>query len=223
MKKILLSVLTISLVGAVAIGATGAYFSDTETSTGNTFTAGTIDLMVNSENPWTTSGVIGGDVKPGEGATDWVITLNNVGTNPMDVWKHVTAVGSGGPTPYPCASPIAGNVSSEPECEAEKVLTVRKDDIDTQIDYSLDVDGTDIIGGTKPYVKLNVISSCKIYLGVILAGGMMIVTQDYGLPSGVGDEYQGDVATIAVEFVAQQTTGSMLVPSPECTGYEKKP
>lgn len=49
MKKILLSVATIGVVGAIVAGATGAWFSDTETSTGNTFTAGAIDLKVDSE------------------------------------------------------------------------------------------------------------------------------------------------------------------------------
>ena len=44
MKKILISVSVIAAAAAVVIGATTAYFSDTETSTGNTFTAGTLDL-----------------------------------------------------------------------------------------------------------------------------------------------------------------------------------
>lgn len=48
--KILASML---LIGAVALaiggGATGAFFSDTETSTGNTFAAGAIDLTVDSQ------------------------------------------------------------------------------------------------------------------------------------------------------------------------------
>ena len=48
MKKILLSIATIGFVGAAAAGLTGAFFSDTETSTGNTFTAGAIDLKVDS-------------------------------------------------------------------------------------------------------------------------------------------------------------------------------
>ncbi len=38
----------IVFVGAAAAGATGAFFSDNETSTGNTFTAGAIDLKVDS-------------------------------------------------------------------------------------------------------------------------------------------------------------------------------
>ena len=42
MKKILISLAVIGAVGAIAAGATGAFFSDTETSTGNTFTAGAI-------------------------------------------------------------------------------------------------------------------------------------------------------------------------------------
>ncbi|MFA5791851.1 MAG: SipW-dependent-type signal peptide-containing protein [Candidatus Paceibacterota bacterium] len=49
MKKIILSLSMIAVVGVVVLGATGAFFSDTETSTGNTFTAGAIDLKVDSE------------------------------------------------------------------------------------------------------------------------------------------------------------------------------
>lgn len=48
MKKILLSLSIIAFVGAIAIGATGAFFSDTETSSGNTFSAGAIDLGIDN-------------------------------------------------------------------------------------------------------------------------------------------------------------------------------
>ena len=50
MKKILLSLSMIAVVGVVVLGATGAFFSDTETSTGNTFTAGAIDLKVDNHS-----------------------------------------------------------------------------------------------------------------------------------------------------------------------------
>lgn len=46
MKKILLSVLTIVAVGGAVAGITAAYYNDTETSSGNIFTAGTVDLKV---------------------------------------------------------------------------------------------------------------------------------------------------------------------------------
>lgn len=48
MKRILLSLLTVGAVGTLAFGASQAFFSDTETSTGNTFTAGKLDLRVDS-------------------------------------------------------------------------------------------------------------------------------------------------------------------------------
>lgn len=48
MKKILGSIGVLAVVGALVLGATGAFFSDTETSTGNTFTAGALDLKVDN-------------------------------------------------------------------------------------------------------------------------------------------------------------------------------
>lgn len=48
-KTIILSLAMVVAVAGVVIGATGAFFSDTETSTGNTFTAGAIDLTIDNE------------------------------------------------------------------------------------------------------------------------------------------------------------------------------
>ena len=48
-KKIIMSLSVIAAVSAAVVGGTGAFFSDTETSTGNTFTAGAIDLKVDSQ------------------------------------------------------------------------------------------------------------------------------------------------------------------------------
>lgn len=45
-KRIVLSLGVIAIVGAVVWGGTGAFFSDTETSANNVFTAGSIDLKV---------------------------------------------------------------------------------------------------------------------------------------------------------------------------------
>lgn len=49
MKKLLASsTMVLAAAAALAVGGTGAFFSDTETSTGNTFTAGAIDLMIDN-------------------------------------------------------------------------------------------------------------------------------------------------------------------------------
>jgi len=49
-KKIIISLGIIGLAAAIAIGATTAFFSDTETSTGNIITAGAIDLKIDNES-----------------------------------------------------------------------------------------------------------------------------------------------------------------------------
>ncbi len=53
MKKILFTVMAVVLCLGL-MGAAFAYFSDTETSEGNTFTAGTLDLQLDdADEPWT--------------------------------------------------------------------------------------------------------------------------------------------------------------------------
>ena len=42
--------MVVGVLGAVGYGATGAFFSDTETSTGNVFAAGAIDLRIDNES-----------------------------------------------------------------------------------------------------------------------------------------------------------------------------
>ncbi len=90
MKKILMSVLVIVVVASVAaVGASGAWFSDKETSEGNTFTAGTIDLMMSVD------GVASGsfsftDIKPCEDLEPIVIKLKNVGQNNGYLYQKIT-------------------------------------------------------------------------------------------------------------------------------------
>lgn len=53
MKKILLSVGSILFAGAILAGGTGAFMGATETSTGNTFATGVIDLKIDNESYFT--------------------------------------------------------------------------------------------------------------------------------------------------------------------------
>jgi len=74
MRKILLSILTIGLVSSLTIGATQAYFSDTETIPNNTFAAGDLDLELGGQAtlPFSVSNVVPGDNGKG------TVTLTNV-------------------------------------------------------------------------------------------------------------------------------------------------
>lgn len=79
MRKILLSLLSIVLVSTVAVGATKAYYDDTETSNGNTFAAGTLDLTVDGNNGTNTVKFTIANMKPGD-QPKGTYTLNNVGS-----------------------------------------------------------------------------------------------------------------------------------------------
>ncbi|MFZ2693840.1 MAG: SipW-dependent-type signal peptide-containing protein, partial [Minisyncoccia bacterium] len=107
-RKILMSLGVLVFVGALSLGATGAFFSDSETSTGNTFTAGDIDLKIDNEsyitnsagvlvaspaNSWAMSNLTGqlffsfSDVKPGDVGEDTISV--HVGSN--DAWACMAA------------------------------------------------------------------------------------------------------------------------------------
>ncbi|MCD4761522.1 M73 family metallopeptidase [bacterium] len=109
MKKIIFSLAMIAAVGAIVVGATTAFFSDTETSVGNTFTAGTIDISVDGENPWTTNWENYLD-KPCQ--TNYMnFVIKNEGENPAKIWKRLTNVINGPGAVNYCEA------SSEPEYE----------------------------------------------------------------------------------------------------------
>jgi predicted ribosomally synthesized peptide with SipW-like signal peptide len=115
-KKILISLSVIGAAAAIAIGATVAYFSDTETSTGNTFTTGTLDLKVNNQDDpvvihitrinlipyprWSHN--YGGD-----------FTVRNTGSIPGQVWMEIKNIKN---YENDCLDPEveAGDITCEP-------------------------------------------------------------------------------------------------------------
>jgi len=216
MKKILLSVMTIALVATAGIAATRAYFTDTESSVGNTFTAGTIDIAVDDQNPWSrTTPYQLVDMKPSQvDYTNFVIT--NVGTNPANVWKKVANVAT------------SDEVQSEPECvEANGTWSgtsctggTPKNDIDTVIDYDLSVKvynaatgGTEIFNQTL-YNKDKTISQIKetnVFLGMIPEGGRMEVTESYHMQSATTNWAQGDKMTFDIVLTAEQLKGVAIL------------
>jgi predicted ribosomally synthesized peptide with SipW-like signal peptide len=109
MKKILISLSVIGVAAAAIIGGTIAYYSDMETSTGNVFAAGAIDLKIdntsyitdpttgklvrNDETSWDTPSDLTNqlffnfrDLKPGDMGEDTV----SLHVNDNDAWACVT-------------------------------------------------------------------------------------------------------------------------------------
>ena len=83
MKKILMSLMVIAVAVGLVAGASGAWFFDTEESTGNVFQAGTIDLggiSLSGDNVASGELVLE-DVKPCEELGQFYVTFHNVGQN----------------------------------------------------------------------------------------------------------------------------------------------
>lgn len=77
MKKILFSFFVIFVFAGLVSGVTSAYFSDTVTSTGNTFTTGSLDLNLDGDNTNVVKFEVT-DMLPGDSVTrTWAV--NNIG------------------------------------------------------------------------------------------------------------------------------------------------
>ena len=227
MKKIIISLAVIGVVSAVVIGGTIAYFSDTETSVGNTFTAGTIDIAIDNENPWTSHYDIG-DLKPGE--TGYInFDITNEGTNPVNISKTLTNIEGTGGTKigYTCNNV---SVSSEPEFLAESGIISSEgvcsdsgwkaiDDVETQIIYDLSVKVYADSGTTNPIWWQTIYSEednmtidavygngTPVVLGMIPVGGHMEVTQSYHFSEAAENEYQGDQLSFDITIKGDQLT-----------------
>ena len=82
MRKILFSALALALVLGLAGAGTLAYFSDTETSSGNTFAAGTLDLKVDGQDDANVVHVTLSNMKAGDDSGYYKWVVRNAGTLP---------------------------------------------------------------------------------------------------------------------------------------------
>jgi predicted ribosomally synthesized peptide with SipW-like signal peptide len=200
MKKILVSLMTIALVSALIGGGIYAYFSDVETSTGNTFTAGTLDLQVDSENPWTSTAVTVSDMEPGVAAADVDLTCENVGTLTGDLYMKITSVTD------------TGNTINEPECAAEGGTWTSPsgpctgntpvDDISTQITLNCEVDATPVTGLDN--VLLSAVPGTWTLIKDDLSATSITLSIGGTLDANAGNEYQGDRSTFTIELYLAQ-------------------
>lgn len=190
MKKVLLSLFTIAMVGALITGGAVAYFSDVETAEDNVFQAGTVDIEVDGQNPWTKSYTvkIGDDkfLKPCE--TGYIsFEIHNAGNNPVVVWKHIGNI--------VCADGL--NPESEDPGD---------DRIDKVIDYDLEVD-SDVIFTIDDGLSVRNIKSMWMPLGTLQPSDRVTVTQSYHMRADTGNWAQGDTMTFDIDLYAEQRLG----------------
>jgi predicted ribosomally synthesized peptide with SipW-like signal peptide len=206
MKKIVLSLAVVAIVATVAVSATRAYFSDTETSTGNTFTAGTIDITSSFSD---TAPFVLGDMKPSQVAYS-NFTIHNSGTNPVNVWKKVDKIVT------------EENGTNEPELAYytahPNLVGPAQNAIDTAIQYDLSVvlkDGQGVAQWNQTLYNLNKtinqIQGNGTFLGMIPAGWSMDVTESYHMIAETENWAQSDKMTFDITLTGEQLTGTVVL------------
>jgi len=202
MKRLLTSLLLVSVVSTLGYLGTKAYFSDTEESTGNVLAAGTIDISVDSENPWeSTKEYVFENMLPGD-EESMTQTIKNVGVNNVVVWKRIEIIAR------------EDNLMSEPECTDQggtwdgsaKTCTysgTNINDLDSQMVYNMDIDGLTNIDSAWG-VTLADVDTLWVPLGLIVPDGSIVVDQTYHFDEDADNKYQGDKLVFNITYYAEQ-------------------
>jgi len=205
-KRILLSSFIIAAVASIAVGATIAYFSDTETSTGNTFSSGTLDLEMDIENSTTSTAFSLSDVKPGDSGSV-TIKLRNVGTLPKP----------GGPPwtskVYITFENLVDDDVSCPEPEGEidgSCGSGKVGELSGNLNIRVrDYWGENCTGSPRfdeEHTLADWVSNGKTFLNDDMpAGDMNCVVIDWNVPTSTGNIIQSDKATFDIKFTLEQT------------------
>jgi predicted ribosomally synthesized peptide with SipW-like signal peptide len=202
-KKIVgLSIAIVLIIGLVA-GGTWAYFSDIETAEDNTITAGTVDIAIDGKNPFTGTFTID-DMKP---CNVEYITFNiqNVGENPVVLWKHITIKSCDGGTLTEPEATAQGGVYPDPGTERCNIQTV--------IEYDLTVGG-EVIFSADDGLTMDDIRCFWMPLGTLNSGDTLLVEQSYHMQADTGNWAQGDILTFNIEIYAEQRLGNGPAESP---------
>lgn len=186
MKKELVSLLTLALIGSVAVYATNSFFSDQETSSGNTFQAGSLDLKINStDNPGVLVGVP--DLKPGDNYK--FEKKLKVVDNSAYVWVML--------------SDIIASQSAQTEPEIEEENGIPKDDLQNYLLYDL-ISSTGTVIQLDDQISVASASGCWIPLGSLPGNQEVTIKQSFHLPDTVTNWAQGDTLTFTENFYAVQ-------------------
>ncbi|MFB6076221.1 MAG: TasA family protein [Candidatus Aenigmatarchaeota archaeon] len=207
-SKILVALMIIGIASTVAGAGTYAYFSDTETISGNTFTAGTLDLKIDRDpRPDSQNWVNGFDVSS-EGYRQYI--NNNVGGMSYDDLRNQAKFSN-----------------LKPGAEGEQVIDIKNVgsvDGDATIDldfsngagsdlaqvlefsiyYDRDNDGGFETAG--PSGTVGDFINDPYHLGPVEgSGNIASVKIEWSVPTSAGNEIQGDQVIIDAQFGLEQS------------------
>jgi len=203
MKKILISLMAIALVVGLVGAGTVAYFSDTETSTGNTFTAGTLDLNLDGGNANVVKFTVA-DVKPGDsGGGTW--TVANVGS--ILGYLDLESISFSETIGVTTDAELADEPTSADTTQLGNYLLAHLY-IDADNSGTFTTGDTDIFGTAAAPAAINTIAAnYELNLALAASNGTNYIRLDWNVPSATDNRIQGDTVTLNITFELAQTTG----------------
>ena len=213
-KKILVSLIVIGVVAAIAIGGTSAYFSDTEKSENNTFTAGTMDLNIDGANTAVQTMNLSNKA-PGDSGNERSL-LKNVGSLDGEL-----DIAMGTVTNYPCTDATYGKNDGTEYCTADagalggNAQMALYIDVDESGDWStndigLKSDTTKYINTGSVALDYDTINNYSgtvwnnVYDGLMAAGDQDGFVIDWKVPTSATNDIQGDALKFDVSFILEQ-------------------
>ena len=192
MKQILVPIVTIGLVAMLAAGAgTFAYFTDTETSAGNNFTAGTLDLET-CHNTIVIEGVQPSYTNhTGTSFYDGMIgieTYHNKGTCDGKAYVTITNINN-----TEGINPESETDTDEPGDLGDHLKVTKFVWGETLCGSAGNAHVGDIIANISVNKTLNEIEDIPYLLGDLPAGEMYYAEFYWELPADTGNDCQGDV------------------------------
>ena len=210
MKKILGLTIACVLLMAMVAGVTIAYFSDTETSDSNTFTAGTLNLTVNGNDGSNTIVFTVANANPGQGGSGtW--TLVNTGNLAGYVDLENVSVTN-------AENFNAATNEAEAANDADTSNATGGGELAANLDVVLFVD--DGAGGGTANNRIQDGTKASIYNGKLgsIAGSYnqnltlgsaatTYISMTWSVGTGVNNTIMGDSATLNITVELGQTTG----------------
>lgn len=199
--RILTSMLTIVAVVAAVSAATYAFFSDTQTSSNNTFTAGTLDLYLldgaDDAGDNETGTFVVSNASPGSSGFAGTLMVRNVGS--INGFFDINAVS------------VANTEGTNPESETGD--TNDPGELGSKVSVTAwvdaDCDGTNNAGTEPAFISnvlLNILAGSYDLDAPLAAGTDRCISMTWLWTSTITDnEAQGDVATLSFNVDLDQT------------------
>ena len=215
--SIMVSLMALALVFALVGAGVVAWFSDTETSIGNVFTAGTLNLLLTDNlddgSEGETATWVFVNIAPGASGGGARLTLRNIGTLPgfIDLSGVMVTNTEGDNPESETDTAVPGDLGAflrvQIWLDADNDGVVDVDVAGNLVERSIYPAAA--IGASNPGVTgvLNAIANSYDLNEPLAAGGFAYIALLWTLPDTVGNIVQGDSATLNFTVELDQTAG----------------